>query len=452
MRSTPTTCPRPAPRGALKWTWLAALVVLPAAALPARAGHLDLKLIEYGHKLIELCRDRGYKNVGVLKFGVRVGKRGAAGPVEPLSSSLADRVENLLVLANNLEQPIGVIHAAGEVAAARDARAGFRTARDREKLFAHSYPLAWGTARVKPDAFLTGLVEVAADLQSAKVTLEALTRKSGPVVLFSFKVQTDRSLLADAGLPFSLEQRGKLSLEPAAVDRQAIASARTLRQLGGSSRSAAALVRLSVLVGDKEQPLRPTTGVAGESLVRRPRPGSRLALKLKNFTGHRVGVVLKVAGRNTLNEQVDEPVRCRMWILDPYKGATVRGYYTAGEKLTGEPRRFTAPDGAARGQLASALPDLIEVAVFVSAARPDPRPVVSLRGLSPQERAGIKAPDLKDLQRRLKRRGGLKVRLVPGTKRSILVPDEPRAAPLPPLTLANPALVEYRRVRFENPP
>jgi hypothetical protein len=437
----PTTRPRPRPPTTRR---LAALAVLLALAPAARADNLDLKLIEYGPRLIELCREKGYKNVGVLKFRLGVGKRTPALTADPLCSNLAERVENLLVIANNTKQPVGVLRAAGESAAARDLKATHETAAGRKKLFTYSYPLAWGGRRASADAFLAGAVEVAGDFQSALVTIESFTAKAAPAKLLSFKVQTDRALLADAGLPFTLERREKLARDSAEVDRLAVKCAHTLRRVGGLSASAPVLVKLSVLVDGKEQPARGSPGVAGESLVARPRPGARLGLRVKNVAGQPIGVVLKVGGRNTLGAQVDEPGRCRMWLLEPDEERTIKGYHL-GEKFE-DLRPLKAPDAAARGPLASPA-DLIEVAAFVSAAKPDPRPRVSLRGLSPPERAEVQALKLEVLQLRLRRRGGLKVRLLVGRRE--IVPEEPQAVRLTPYTLANAALVEYRRVRFE---
>src|SRR4051812_34683679 len=76
---------------------------------PLRADNLDLQLVQVGPRLLKQCRDKGYRNVGTLKFRVQIGNTpapGTSGPLEgglpvvppgvgePLSSNLADRLEN----------------------------------------------------------------------------------------------------------------------------------------------------------------------------------------------------------------------------------------------------------------------------------------------------------------------------------------------------------------------
>src|SRR5262249_27571923 len=149
-----------------------ALVLLLAG--PARADNIDRQLVRRAGELVKKCAGRKWKNVGVLKFLVKLGDRPASLGVEPLCSNLADREENALVVGNDPEQPeLGVIRAAGEVAAARDVTATHRTAAGRKKLFGTPYPLAWGKQRVRPDAFLTGLAALSSDLKKVTVTIDA---------------------------------------------------------------------------------------------------------------------------------------------------------------------------------------------------------------------------------------------------------------------------------------
>jgi len=128
---------------------LAVALVLALAPAGSRADNLDLKLVESGsgRRLLEDCRERGYKNVGTLKFRVKLPGGSLGFGVEPLCSNLADRLENLLILANDPDRLVGVLHDAGEAAAARDAKVSYRTPEGCKQLFKYTYPLAWGTAR-----------------------------------------------------------------------------------------------------------------------------------------------------------------------------------------------------------------------------------------------------------------------------------------------------------------
>jgi hypothetical protein len=50
------------------------------------------------------------------------------------------------------------------------------TKKGRAQCFTKTYPLAWGQELVTPDAFLTGVVEVAADLHEMRVLIAAFAR------------------------------------------------------------------------------------------------------------------------------------------------------------------------------------------------------------------------------------------------------------------------------------
>jgi hypothetical protein len=417
-------------------------------AATARADNLDSALIKHGDKVMKSCRERGYKNVGVLKFRVKVGKEEPSLTVEPLCSNLAERLENLLVLLNNPKASLGILRAPGEVASARDTRSTYRTAEGRKQLLKHTYALAWGKERVKADAFLTGLVEVQADLSKALVTLEVFDRDKGLEKLLSFPVVVDRCILADLGLHFALDARDLKGATPDKLNQRALVRAvAKLREFGTSSHlPRPGLVELSLVVDGKVQEVRPSERRAGEGRIRAPRSGERLVVKLKNTSKQRVGVVLKVGGRSTWKEEIDEGYRCRRWLLAPGKEASFVGYYY--EKRGKDLLRFKAPDWSARSELAPAGQDLIELAVFVSGEKEDNVPIYSLRGLSPRERREVHGKSLAFLEDRLGDRTGLRMMRSKATELKI--------APPGPLDLEEERLpratfVDYRRVRMERP-
>src|SRR4051812_17551056 len=121
-------------------------IALFAAALAlgggARADALDAALLKQAPKVLSTLRDKGVKNVGVLKFRVTKGEEtsDAAGL---LNLSVASRFEIALVLANDPKAPVGVVRDASGVAAGIRA-ANHLTPEGRKALFTKKYPLAWG--------------------------------------------------------------------------------------------------------------------------------------------------------------------------------------------------------------------------------------------------------------------------------------------------------------------
>src|SRR5262249_22800266 len=152
----------------------------------------------HGPTLMRHLQKQGYQNVGVLKFRVQVGTADPRFDAGRLTSMLATRLENVLILANDMQKPLGITRGASQTAAERDRTATYTTEAGRQKLFTHAYPLAWGKDRVKVNAFLTGLVRLSPDLTTATVTLQEFTAdrpELKPVA--EFKVKTNRLMLAD---------------------------------------------------------------------------------------------------------------------------------------------------------------------------------------------------------------------------------------------------------------
>jgi hypothetical protein len=416
------------------------LVVFLMFGIGVRADNLDLKLIEQGAPLVRELKARAHGNVGTLKFQVRV--EGVAEPCTSagtLSSNLADRLENLLVVSGQGEHPaVGVIHAAGEVAVARDAHASARTMAGRKALFAHPYPLAWGRTKVTADAFLTGEVEFSSDLRSAKVHIDAFDRTGTLARLMTFSVDTDRSMLADAGLAFQLDRKARQAKLSNRLD-QAAAQAATQRrkELPTSPRFRSEFVQVTVLVDGKPQQMQPTRSGA---TVSEPRIGQAVTLRLKNLTTARLGVLVRVAGRNSLGEGVDEGGRSLRWLLEPEKEYTIRGYHVGENGMIVRP--FKIPSGSPHAELTPETGEAVELEVFLPTEQEEPRRTVSLRGLSPAERADSGSWTFRELQSRLVRRGGLR-KITPRT----VIADE--LAPPVQEELNNATLAEFRRIQFE---
>jgi hypothetical protein len=303
-----------------------ALVAWALAAAPARADKIDQSLMkDAAPNVMEHLRKQGYKNVAVLNFRVELPKAKPSFHVGRLNSLMATRLENVLILANDDEKPLGITRGASAVAAARDKKATYLTAEGRKNLFAQKYPLAWGDQEVKVDALLTGVVRLSADLKTAYVVIEEWSPgRETPAVPATFQTPTDRLLLADLDRGFFL---GRRSLEDALkvdeVDGAAVDSARKDNGAGLKGDTFEDVLDFRAYYDGKEVKAGP------DNKLPSPREGQEVYFTLR-ARKERLGVVLLVNGMNTLGEEgVDrEPDQYSMWVLYPGKVCILRGYYT----------------------------------------------------------------------------------------------------------------------------
>ena len=152
----------------------------PVSAADAPSASLDRALQEQAPEILKQLREKGYKNVGVLKFRIKKGTDPVSDKVGTLNMFLADRLEVALILVNSNDpaKQIGIVKKASAVAA-KIPGASHVTADGRAKLFQSEYPLAWGDSSVKPDAFLTGIAQVSADLKQITVGVLAFDASGG---------------------------------------------------------------------------------------------------------------------------------------------------------------------------------------------------------------------------------------------------------------------------------
>jgi hypothetical protein len=312
---------------------VACLAAWALLARPARADTIEECLPPRGAEVMEHLQKRGYKNVGVLHF--RVEMPGARSPfgVGRLGSLMATRLENVLILANDDDRPVGITRAASERAATRDRKATYLTAEGRKKLFAQKYPLAWGDKEVTVDALLTGLVKMSPDLAKATVTIEEwLPGQDKANPLAKFEVPTNRLLLADLNRNFFLSKRSlNKGLKIEEPDPEAVASAANGGgpvSLDKGSPPAAddtfdGLLDFRAYYGNEE--FKP----GADNKLPAPRDGQDVYFTVE-ARKERLGVVVLVNGVNTLGEEgVDrDPDQYSMWVLEPGKRYTIRGYYT----------------------------------------------------------------------------------------------------------------------------
>jgi hypothetical protein len=320
---------------------------------------------------------------------------------------MAARLENALVLNADKAHPIPVARDPGREAVARKIGAWYTSPAERKKLFETTYSPAWGSARVAPDAFLTGEVKCSGDMTKTTVTIEMFT-KAAPeklVPVTQFTVDTDRVILADLGAHFNVARRGIATKRAVELDRFAIGQARrrdsttadnyevpdqpsttndgskptqtdsitttdytttpveTLTDLGG--------INFQLMADDEPQTIRRATTSTASWEVTSPDAAAKVKFVLKNTSAKRLGVVLKLNGQSTFHEESADPAQCKKWVIGPGEQSTIKGFYLDGDKVA--PFKVLVGDEAAQagGQFGDRAKQ-IQIAVF------DESPVVDV--------------------------------------------------------------------------
>jgi len=119
-----------------------------------------------------------------------------------------------------------------------------------------------------------------------------------------------------------------------------------------------------------------------------PPKGKPISITLTNTTTKQLGVVLKVAGMNTIGQQKLESVQCRKWVIPAGETYTIEGYHV-GEKFENL-KPFAVHSGAEADAKVTELgekAETIEVDVFDAVAIATKRPMTISRGLPPRPKA-----------------------------------------------------------------
>lgn len=338
-----------------------------------RADHIDDELIKRAPELVKALQAKGYKNVGVLKFMVKAGKESANANIGPMNLVMAQRVENALIHGLDTDHPLGVIKNATQVAAAANPKFTTQSEAGRKALFKSTYPLAWGTDKVHPDALLTGTVALAPGMRKATVEIDSFDSSGAkPQRIMHFEVETDRSILADSGRSYVLKTRGlkkKRSLEELdddAADSAASSSeGKSVTQQAGSEIP----IKFEIRYNNNVQTISQDPGSLGEMKVDEPKAGDEVSFQITNTTSAKIGVVVKVNGESTLGQDTAEDAACQKWILEPNKPYALKGFYTYPENKVAKFKVLSDEDSAARmAEWAGSRPraGYIDVTVFTS--------------------------------------------------------------------------------------
>ncbi len=321
----------------------------------ARADRLDQKLLEQAPKIVEALQSKGYHTVGVIRFRVKIGSHPESFTVGAINGNLATRLENALIIhaGSDEKTALGVIHDASKTALRHKVGNWYSDKGERENLFKINYPLAWGNKMVKPDAILTGLVEVNADYTKGTVTIDAFTAKETKLtpLMAKFTFEADAPLLHDLGKSYSV--RGLRGKHTAGAMRNVIF--KEVKKRDEDNTPDKPTNNSSTMVGDIEFKLlsdgESVTIKAGadnnkQMQVECPDPSKAVVFSISNKGDKRLGVDLKLNGTSLLLRQAESSEACRLWVLMPGKTYTLKGYYEEASEKNVAPFQILIGDAA----------------------------------------------------------------------------------------------------------
>ncbi len=317
---------------------LAVLAVWGSFPAPARADFDQTLAEKVGPAVVQYLRDNGYHTVGVLKFRVKRGNEEESFYVGTLNDNMVTRLENALLHKSKDEDSLVFLQNPSAEAVKQNQHLSYLKPEGREKLLDISYPLAYGDEqqRVKPDALLTGLIELKLSEKKAALTVEAFGSKSKDLAkLGTWEVPLDRAILAEAGAGFSLPKPKFQTLGPADLNN---AAADAVTEKKGE---ADAPIQVTILFNGQKQSISQQTGACGEHTVPDLKEGDKLAIRVKNISQEPIGLLMLVNGQSTVEKQQGLPVTLyRRWRLDPGDEETYEGYYFQNKNGTVTCKKF----------------------------------------------------------------------------------------------------------------
>lgn len=312
------------------------------------ADELDRMLLKQSRAILDTLREKGVKNVGVLKFRVKKGEEPATDRAGTLNMRLSEKLEMALILANKVQDPIGVVRNANRTAATI-VGANHLTAEGRKQLFTAKYDLAWGDEKITPDAFVTGVAFIHPDMKTMTVGLSMFDRSSDELIALSkFDAKPDLEDLLESGESFTV--RGVFdqgSLEMTQDERKDKATEEAVKATVLVKSETASQTKA---VASKLHPLSPSNldspvsleiryqGVPqtiefreGAAFVKEPAENQKVSfiVRRKGQGSPRLGIVLKVNGENTLYRQKSPDAQCSPWIFEP----SLREFQVSGYQL-----------------------------------------------------------------------------------------------------------------------
>lgn len=369
------------------------------ANLASAADGLEKELLAQAPKILEKIKAAGYKNVGVLKFRVKIGDNVSTDRAGTLNKRLAEKLELALVLKNDIKSPVGIIHNASATAATIKG-ASHLSEEGRKLLFSKEYPLAWGNETVKPDLFLTGAARVSKDLRTLSVSVIFFDKEKLQLGEMAwFEVPMDLEQLIDSGESFTVrglfdnaslamtesERQDKATEEAIKTSLVTKSETETAKKPTTSKihplapENKDALVSLTVLYDNKPQKIEFRGGAA---FLPEPKQGQKVVLvvKRKGATKPRLGVVLKVNGESTLYQEKAADPQCTPWVFESKSDAFgIYGFQTD-EKTLKEFKVLSQAASKAKEVDYGEFVGTISISVFreqTVAPKPDPQLALS---------------------------------------------------------------------------
>jgi hypothetical protein len=307
----------------------------PSAAVAAdNLPSLQRQLLKAAPQVLDYARKNGYRNLAVLKFRVKQGKRPITDRIGPLNLRVADQLELALVVKNPVNNPLGIVHDASSVAA-KISGANHLTEEGRAPLFTGEFPLAWGKGKVTPDLFVTGVIELSDDFKRMTVAIVAFGKSAKLEAVTQFQANPTVTDVIAVGGSFSRgafdgaataagDSTSDTTIQVAAVENAS-------RVLSRQAQHPLQNPRLPVVLEIRyDNQLQTVEFNGGEARVREPSEGQKVTFVLRRRDGgdkRRYAVVLKVNGENTLYRQRLDDLVCRKWVLEPgERPLTIDGY------------------------------------------------------------------------------------------------------------------------------
>jgi hypothetical protein len=284
---------------------------------------LERTLVRAAPAVIKHCQEKGYQNVGVLKFlTLKEGQKNFSDNAGTLNRTVAKQLEMGLILSNDARKTVGIIEDASSIAA-KTPGANHLTKEGRAKLFEPKYPLAWGKETVTADAFVTGTIGVSADLKTLKIQLFVFDKATNSLGLVGKELiaANDPRKLSEMGESFTRGAFDDGSVETKAErtkqEEKSLEKAAEVKEqkVKNPAQDSASPVKLEVLYNGKPVPVEFKDGKA---FIPEPNVGQKVTLKLTR-TGDKgiFGCVVKVNGENTLFREKFPDANCRKWLLFP---------------------------------------------------------------------------------------------------------------------------------------
>lgn len=305
---------------------------LPTVAHTQEQISLERALVRVAPTVLKHCKDKGYQNVGVLKFLVlKDGQTAFSDNAGTLNRTIARQLEMGLILANDAKKPLGIAEDAS-IVAAKTPGANHLTKEGRLKLFEPKYPLAWGKETVTPDVFVTGIVNISGNLRTLTIKLLSFDRKENKLEPLGSDIvaANDPRKLSEMGESFTrgafdegsvetkLDRKDRAKDEQLAIEN---ASQVNTNKAKNPAQDPKAAVKFEVLYDGKAIPLEIRNGKA---FIPEPTETQKVTLKVSRAAGKGVlACVVKVNGENTLFREKLPDLFCRKWLLFPEdKGGT----------------------------------------------------------------------------------------------------------------------------------